>query len=109
MAVHATTRPDIIRVSIPGPQPMEATSESEIVCFMRLRGERFEINYSHHLMRSRQDKGAHKNETKYRFPLDGTLTALIQNGCMMAFWEVFQMTVRTMPAEIDTPVEVVEF
>ena len=111
MSVIATKIKNVVMVRFPAPEKLENRHvEFDVVCYVRLDPTgTLEINYSHHVVRSRDASVGMFGENKSRMPLDATLHALVTIGVMQEFWSCVATTIRVLPADMATPLTEVEF
>jgi hypothetical protein len=111
VSVIATKLKNVVMVRFPAPEKMENRHVSfDVVCYLRLTptGE-LEVNYSHHVIRTREGNSGPFGEDKSRMPLDSSLIGLITIGTMQEFWSSMANVYRTLPGEFNIPISEVEF
>lgn len=111
MPVIATKLKNVVMVRFPAPEKLENRHvEFDVVCYVRLDPTGvLEINYSHHVIRSRDANVGSFSESKSRMPLDAALHALVTIGVMQEFWSSVANVFRVLPGDINTPLTEVEF
>jgi len=105
LPVTATKDKRVVRVSFIAPPTSDSNnSESEIVTYVRLIAGKLEINYSHHIIRSRSSPmGPHTDQLNYRMPYTSSVRAVVEAGVMHAFWAHFAPGSRVLPGEVGKP------
>jgi hypothetical protein len=106
--ITCTSLPDVIRVQfVLSDQP---TNQVDIVCYVRACDTGLEINYSHHVSRTRQvPSGGWEKETPFRTGLTVANMAAIHFNVWQELQNVFGTRVRTLPADFGAPIEKVRF
>lgn len=108
MPVTATNVPDVLRVSFA--QRDGDFEQAEVVCFVRHDGQGgIELNYSHHVFRSRPVPHGPWDENKARQSLSPALTSLLRTGTMLELWSTFVARVRVLPAPLDAELSEVQW
>ena len=108
--ISCTHRPDLLRVSFTAPVGPKDFHEAEIVCYLRVVDSGLEINYVHHVMRTKSGAiGKYDNENIGRLPLDSILVAAIQVGVMYEVWSAISRSVRVVPAPMGTALHQIDF
>ncbi len=111
MPVAATQIKNVVMVRFRAPEKLENRHvEFDVVCYLRLEPSgTMEINYSHHIVRSRDATSGPYTESKLRMPFDSSLRSLVTLGVQQEFWASIAHTFRVMPGDLTTPLTEVEF
>jgi len=103
-------RDDLIQIQFPSPSTDRRYQDQEIVCYVRLIPTGLEINYSHHILHSRNSAtGPHNQHDVFRYPLTLALRAMIEQCVMFEFWSAFSRTVQVVPFDLNTPLSEMVF
>lgn len=112
MPVIATKFDNLVMVRFRAPIQIDNQHvRSDIICYLRLtpNGE-LEINYSHHIIHARDSStGPFTPQSPVRVALDSNLQSIITLGIAQEFWSSVNPTIKTIPGNLGTPLEDVQW
>lgn len=103
MSVSATNVPDMLRVAYSC--KISDKSEYEVVCYVRPIDTGVEINYSHHIQRTRYAATSPWMENSTKLDLTPPLLGQIELCVMLEIWGRFERKVQPMSDRIE-PAEI---